>query len=109
MAVDCGSELECSCVICAHEHAGSINGRCGESLECRPQLGFAVVAFQVLRFDGRHNGEGVNVTFGNGSGRWADRRIIEEGPADVDEIPIGFPSSANTNMNNAWLQLDRAP
>ena len=56
-AVDCGSELECSCVICAHEHAGPIDGRCCEGLKCGPHPGFAVVTLQVLGFDGCHNGE----------------------------------------------------
>jgi len=45
---------------------------------------------------------------GNGAGRWAPRRAIEEGPQDLNEIPLGFPPSASTNINNIWLQLDRA-
>jgi prepilin-type processing-associated H-X9-DG protein len=57
--------------------------------------------------DGVHEGEGINVSYGDGHSGWAPRRIIEQGPLDLDEIPLGFPSAANLNMDNIWRQLDQ--
>lgn len=57
--------------------------------------------------DGVHEGEGINVTFGDGHTHWAYRTVIEQGPMDLDEIPLGFPASASLNIDNMWLQLDQ--
>ncbi|QNN22722.1 prepilin-type N-terminal cleavage/methylation domain-containing protein [Planctomycetales bacterium ZRK34] len=65
-------------------------------------------AFSSYPFvDGVHEGEGINATYGDGHSSWSYRTVIEQGPMDLDEIPLGFPPAASINIDNMWLQLDR--
>lgn len=53
--------------------------------------------------------KGVNVLYGDGSGRFVLREDIEKGTKDLDEITPGFASSKDANMDNIWLEMDDAP
>jgi prepilin-type N-terminal cleavage/methylation domain-containing protein len=51
--------------------------------------------------------KGVNVMYGNGSARWVDRKAIEAGTQDLNEITPGFKKTQDPHQDNIWKALDK--
>ena len=55
--------------------------------------------------DNSHN-DGVVVMYGDGAAAWIDRNLLEEGPNNLNEIVLGYPTGNNPKMDNIWATID---